>query len=85
MATPERARDARFDYQGRLRPVYVERVGREAVAAAIAEHKGAGRAIYYADPEHPGFLIEEHANGRRFLVERGEQGKPKVVRELPSA
>lgn len=85
MPVPERERDARFDVHGRLRPVYVERVGREAVAAAIAEHKAAGRPVYFAAPDHPGLLIEEHADGRRFLVERDEQGKPRVVRELPPA
>ena len=84
MPLPERARDARFDYQGRLRPVYVERVGREAVAAAIAEHKAAGRAIHYTDPAYPGFVIEEHADGRRFLMDEDEQGQARIVREIPA-
>ncbi|HEX7048809.1 MAG TPA: hypothetical protein VF188_01255 [Longimicrobiales bacterium] len=76
-------RDGRFDRTGRLRPVVVERVGREAVAGAIAHHKAAGRSIYYADPEHPGFVIEEHADGRRFLLAEDADGRLKRVREIP--
>jgi hypothetical protein len=75
--------DGRFDSAGRLRPVMVERLGRAAVAEAIARHKAAGRSVYYTDPAHPGFLVEERSDGRRFLVREDPSGELEVAGELP--
>ena len=83
MATRKQRRDGRFDRTGRLRPVVVERLGREAVAEAIAGHKEAGRSIYYADPAYPGFVIEEKPDGRRYLLDEDEAGRLETVREIP--
>lgn len=82
MATKKQRRDGRFDRTGRLRPVVVERLGREAVAEAIARHKAGGRSIYYADPEHPGFAVEELADGRRYLLAEDGAGRLETVREI---
>lgn len=74
--------DGRFDRTGRLRPVVVERLGREAVARAVAKHKAAGRSIFYTSPEFPGHLIEEQADGRRLLLREDAAGHLQVVREI---
>ena len=81
MDTP-RLRDGRFDRTGRLRPVVVERIGREAVAAAVRDHKVAGRDVYYADPEHPGYLIREAPDGSRDLLQEDAAGEMHLIRSL---
>lgn len=81
MGTPHR-RDARFDHNGRLRPVAVERIGREAVAAAVRDHKAAGRDVYYADPAFPGCVIREAPDGRRDLLREDAAGELRFVRTL---
>lgn len=77
-----RPRDGKFDLTGRLRPVVVERIGREAVAAAVREHKIAGRDVYYTDPAHPGYLIREAADGRRDLLQEDAAGEIHLIRSL---
>jgi len=77
-----RYRDGRFDHTGRLRPVMVERIGREAVAAAVREHKNAGRDIYYTDAAFPGYVIREAPDGCRELLEEDAAGELRVVRAL---
>ena len=77
-----RLRDGRFDRTGRLRPVVVERIGREAVAAAVRDHKTAGRDVYYTDPAHPGYLIREAPDGSRDLLEEDSRGEMRRVRSL---
>lgn len=77
-----RQSDGRFDLTGKLRPVVVERIGREAVAAAVREHKAAGRDVYYADPRFPGAVIREAPDGRRDLLEEDAAGELRYVRTL---
>jgi hypothetical protein len=78
----KRQRDGRFDHTGRLRPVMVERIGREAVAAAVRDHKKAGRDIYYTDPAFPGYVIREAPDGCRELLEEDAAGELRLVRTL---
>jgi hypothetical protein len=78
----KRHRDGRFDHTGRLRPVMVERIGREAVAAAVRDHKSAGRDVYYTDPAFPGGVIRESPDGRRELLAEDAGGELHVVRAL---
>lgn len=77
-----RPRDGRFDHTGRLRPVMVERIGREAVAAAVRDHKKAGRDVYYTDAAFPGYVIREAPDGRRELLEEDAAGELRAVRTL---
>jgi hypothetical protein len=77
-------RDGRFDRIGRLRPVVIERIGREAVEAAVKAHREAGRDVYYTDASHPGCLIRESPDGLRILVREDEAGSLRVVQELDS-
>jgi hypothetical protein len=74
--------DGKFDSAGRLRPVVVERIGREAVAAAVREHRLAGRDVYYTDPAHPGYLVREAPDGRRDLLQEDAAGEMRLVRSL---
>ncbi len=77
-----RPRDGRFDHTGRLRPVMVERIGREAVAAAVRDHKHAGRDIYYTDAAFPGYVIREAPDGSRELLEEDTAGELRLVRSV---
>jgi hypothetical protein len=54
--------------------VVVERLGRAAVAEAVARHKAAGRSVYYSDPAHPGYVIEERPDRRRLIREEPRSG-----------
>lgn len=63
--------EGRLDHAGRLRPVVVERID-----------KRAGRAIYYTDPGYPTGIIEEHSNGRRFLLEERADGAGMTAHEI---
>lgn len=72
-----------FDPDGWLNREVVELIGREAVRRAIAEHKAAGHSIYYADPAYPGMVVEERADGRRFLMDEDENGHAKIIGEIP--
>ncbi|HEX8210064.1 MAG TPA: hypothetical protein VF584_07740 [Longimicrobium sp.] len=74
--------DDRFDHTGRLRPQVVERIGREAVAAAGREHKRAGRDIYYTDAAFPGYVIREAPDGCHESLEKDAAGELCVVRSL---
>ncbi|HEY0153603.1 MAG TPA: hypothetical protein VGB92_16460 [Longimicrobium sp.] len=74
--------DGRFDHTGRLRPVMVERIGREAVAAAVRDHKRAGRDIYYTDAAFPGYVIREAPDGTRELLEEDAAGELRAVRTI---
>jgi hypothetical protein len=58
----------------------------KAAPRAIAEHKAAGRTIYYKDPAYPGCTIEELADGRRFLTRRGPAPEfaRQIIREIPA-
>ncbi len=78
----KRHRDGRFDRTGRLRPVMVERIGREAVAAAVRDHKLAGHEVYYTDSAYPGYLVREAADGCRDLLQEDAAGELRVVRSL---
>ncbi len=78
----KRHRDGRFDHTGRLRPVMVERIGRQAVAAAVRGHKDGGRDIYYTDAGFPGYVIREAPDGCRELLEEDADGELRVVRTL---
>lgn len=78
----KRPGDGKFDLTGRLRPVVVERIGREAVAAAVREHKIAGRDVYYSDPAYPGYLIREAPDGRRDLLQEDAAGEIQFIRSL---
>jgi hypothetical protein len=63
-----------IDQTGRLRPRVVERIGREAVAAAVRELKAAGCDVYYTDPAFPGYIIREAPDGSRELLEEDAAG-----------
>ena len=45
---------------------YAEKIGKEAVRKAIAEHKAAGNPIYYSNEK--GQMIKELADGKKYLV-----------------
>ena len=44
-----------------------EKLGREGVHQAIAEHKSAGNPIYFTNQN--GQIIKEFADGKQFIVE----------------
>ena len=73
LSTPDRVHDF---------AVRIEAGGRAAVADAIADHKAAGNPIYYRADEAPYVLVKELADGRRFLVEVGEDGSVTVGAQL---
>lgn len=52
----------------------IEASSRAAVAAAIADHKAAGNAIYYRSEAPPDILVKELPDGRRFRVEFSDDG-----------
>jgi len=43
-----------------------EKIGKEAVRKAIAEHKANGNPIYYSNVK--GQMIKEMADGRKFII-----------------
>ncbi len=51
-------------------------------AGAAQAHLAAGRAIYYADPEHPDLVIKEHPDGQRELVDFDDTGTETILRTL---
>lgn len=61
----------------------LESGGREAVAAAIADHKAAGNPVYFSHPDHPDIIVKEMPDGRRFQVRVDRDGNEAVVRPLP--
>ena len=62
--------------------VRIEEGGREAVAAAIADHKAAGNPIYYRSPDAPHVLVKELPDGRRFRIDVDEDGSEIVGAQL---
>ena len=63
----------------------LEHGGREAVAAAIADHKAAGNPVYYSDPDESEVIIKEMPDGQRFQIRVDRDGNEVVVRSLPRA
>lgn len=57
-----------------------EENGRAVVAKAIAGHKAAGNAVYYASN---GQIVKEMADGRRFEVFVDRDGSERIGEELP--
>ena len=51
---------------------------------ALADHLGAGRAVYYRDEEHDEHLVEEHPDGRRFYVKLDGDFDVHILREIPT-
>ena len=49
---------------------------------AAQKHLEAGRAVYYADEQHPGEVIRLFPDGRRQIVSVDAEGVIGVVREL---
>ena len=49
----------------------VARIGREAVAEAIADHKSAGNAIVYVTEGPTPYLVEEAPDGQIFPLNNG--------------
>ena len=59
---------------------YAEKIGKEAVRKAIAEHKAAGNPIYYSDKT--GQMIKEFADGKKYLVKINLDGTQKVGKQI---
>lgn len=64
----------------------IREAAERAAPVALAEHKAACHAIYYADPAYPGYSVKEMADGRRFLVRRGPAPgfEQQLIREIPA-
>ncbi|OJW49099.1 MAG: hypothetical protein BGO67_11075 [Alphaproteobacteria bacterium 41-28] len=57
-----------------------EKLGREGVHRAIAEHKSAGNPIYFTNQD--GQIIKELADGRQFIVEIFLDGTEEVGKRI---
>ena len=57
-----------------------ERLGRQAIADAIAGHKAAGNPVYFSAG---GRIIKELPDGRQFELRLTGNGREQIVMELP--
>jgi len=57
-----------------------EKLGREGVHQAIAEHKSVGNPIYFTNQD--GQMIKELADGKQFIVEISLNGREKVGKQI---
>lgn len=57
-----------------------EKIGKEAVRNAKAEHKANGNPIYYSNDN--GQMIKEFADGRKFLVNINLDGTQKLGKQI---